>query len=211
MLKNFKEIQENLKNRRKEFKKLTQERKQAFLEEISQIQSTLQDYRQKLLEDYEGKKITIDQKLRKFHKKLKVNLFKYILTAQIRHLLSAPFIYMMIIPFVILDIFLEVYHRVCFTLYGIPKVKRSNYIVIDRHKLAYLNFMQKLNCVYCGYGNGLMAYGKEIAGRTEKYWCPIKHSQEIPEPHSLYNDFFDYADGEGFVNLNKKDSNKKET
>lgn len=206
MFKNIKEIQQNLKKRHTDFKKLTNKNKLAFLEEISQMQAILQRYRQTMVNELEGRKIRIDTKLRNLHKRLKVNLFKYILTAQIRHLVSAPFIYMMIVPFIFLDIGLEIYHRVCFTLYGIPKVKRSNYILIDRHKLAYLNFMQKINCVYCGYGNGLMAYGKEIAGRTEKYWCPIKHAKEIPDPHSLYEDFFDYADGDGFIN--KKETKK---
>ncbi len=210
MFKNINDIKKSLRAKQKEFKKLTSEKKLAFLEEISQIQSALQNYRQKLVEDLGGKKVTVNKNLRRFHKKLKVNLLKYIFTAQIRHLISAPFIYMMIVPFLFFDIFLEIYHRVCFTLYGIPKVKRSNYIVIDRHKLAYLNLMQKLNCVYCGYGNGLMAYGKEIAGRTEKYWCPIKHSKEIPDPHSLYNEFFEYIDGEGFASRKgEKEKGKK--
>lgn len=34
--------------------------------------------------------------------------------------------------------------------------------------------MEKVNCVYCSYFNGLMSYLREIAGRTEQYWCPIR-------------------------------------
>ena len=30
------------------------------------------------------------------------------------------------------------------------RVRRSRYFVIDRHHLAYLNGIEKLNCVYCG-------------------------------------------------------------
>ena len=46
---------------------------------------------------------------------------------------------------------------------------RGQYIVIDRHRLKYLNAIEKLNCVYCGYGNGVIAYARDIAGRTEQY------------------------------------------
>lgn len=91
------------------------------------------------------------------------------------HLTSTPFILGMIIPLVFLDICLEIYHHVCFPLYGIPLVKRKNYIKIDRHRLAYLNMFDKLWCAYCGYANGLMHYATNIAGETEHYWCGIKH------------------------------------
>jgi hypothetical protein len=67
--------------------------------------------------------------------------------------------------------------------------------VIDRYALNYLNAMEKLNCVYCGYVNGLIAYVQEIAARTEQYWCPIKHARKIGSIHSRYNKFFEYGDG----------------
>lgn len=41
-------------------------------------------------------------------------------------------------------------------------MRRGDYIVVDRHHLAYLNVIQKINCVYCGYGNGLIAYARKI-------------------------------------------------
>jgi len=37
--------------------------------------------------------------------------------------------------------------------------------------------MDKFNCVYCGYVNGWINYIQEIAARTEKYWCAIKHEK----------------------------------
>lgn len=83
----------------------------------------------------------------------------------------------MIIPVIIADIWLELYHRVCFPLYGIKTVERRAYIKIDRQKLAYLNRWQKLNCMYCGYVNGALHYRTEVAGRTEKYRCGIMHQQ----------------------------------
>jgi len=113
----------------------------------------------------------------------------------IRHFVAAPFIWMMIIPLVILDIYIEIYHHICFPLYRIPLVQRSKYIKIDRHKLTYLTPMDKIDCIYCGYANGLMQYASEIAGRTEKYWCAIKHKKSVgflqPKHHK---DFVDYGD-----------------
>jgi hypothetical protein len=106
---------------------------------------------------------------------------------------------MMIIPLVILDVFIEVYHHICFPLYGIPLVKRSNYIKIDRHKLEYLTPMEKIDCAYCGYANGLLHYSAEIAGRTEKYWCGIKHKEEkdfVPPKH--HENFVEYGDRGAF-------------
>lgn len=203
MFKKLKEIQEEIKKTQKKFSKLTKEKKESFLQEISRIQNNLQKSRQKLFEDLKDRRITIDKKLTKTHKKLKVGLIRSFFNAKVRHLLSAPFIYSMIIPIVIVDIWIEIYHNVCFRLYRIPLVKRKDYIVIDRHKLAYLNIVQKMNCIYCGYANGLAAYTKEIFGRTEKYWCPLKHSRELPDPHNHYNDFFEHTDGEGYVNRKK--------
>ncbi len=103
-----------------------------------------------------------------------------------RHLLSVPFIWGMALPLFTLDVGLEIYHRICFPLYGIPCVVRRNYIRIDRHKLSRLTGLQKLFCVYCGYANGLIHYAQVIAGRTEEYWCAIQHAKYpgfVPPPH----------------------------
>jgi hypothetical protein len=110
-----------------------------------------------------------------------------------------PFIYGMIVPTVFLDATMEVYHRVAFPLYGIPRVKRSKYIKLDRQKLSYLKPLEKVNCVYCGYVNGLFAYAVQIAGETEKYWCGIKHEQDenfVPPAH--HKDFLEYGDEKGY-------------
>ncbi len=124
---------------------------------------------------------------------------------RLRHLLALPFIWGISIPIVILDFFLEIYHHVVFPLYGIPIVKRSNYIRIDRQKLSYLSFSDKLSCMYCGYTNGLAAYMVKIAGDTEKYWCGIKHKKSkgyISQPHQ--KDFLPYDDEKAFKDFIKK-------
>ena len=125
----------------------------------------------------------------------KVTLLEYIKGAKPLDVLTAPVIYSMIIPAVIMDIFVTIYQALCFPAYGIGKVKREEYIIIDRHKLSYLNILQKLNCVYCGYFNGLMGYVREVSSRTEQYWCPIRHSRLPKGVHDRYLNFIEYGDG----------------
>ncbi len=119
-----------------------------------------------------------------------------------RHLISMPFVYFMIIPLVLFDICLEIYHQVCFRLYSIPIVERSHYIKIDRQKLKYLTNWEKVNCAYCGYGNGLAHYFTVIAAQTEKYWCGIKHAKDpnfIAPAH--HKEFLEYGDAKAYKNL----------
>ena len=58
--------------------------------------------------------------------------------------------------------------------------------------------LEKLNCAYCSYANCLIAYVREIAARTEQYWCPIKHARRVIGSHPRYLKFDDYGDAEGF-------------
>jgi hypothetical protein len=102
---------------------------------------------------------------------------------------------------VLLDIFVSLYQAVCFPVYGIEKVRRGDYIAFDRKHLSYLNGLEKLNCVYCSYGNGLLAYAAEIAGRTEKRWCPIKHAKRMAAVHRHYSEFVDYGDADAYRRL----------
>jgi hypothetical protein len=127
------------------------------------------------------------------HQKLKSGLVSYLLHSRILAILTAPVIYVGVIPFAFLDLFLFVFQATCFRAYGIPKVRRGNYIIFDRGHLKYLNFLERINCVYCSYANGLFAYATEVAGRTEQHWCPIKHALRIRAPHSRYSHFFDYG------------------
>jgi hypothetical protein len=112
--------------------------------------------------------------------------------------LTAPVIYAGIVPLLLLDLFVSIFHAVCFPIYGIAKIRRADYLVFDRHHLAYLNALEKLNCAYCSYANGLIAYAREIASRTEQYWCPIKHARRVIDAHARYAMFDDYGDAEAF-------------
>ena len=129
---------------------------------------------------------------------------KQIRKKKIRHLVSVPFIYFQIFPMALLDISISVYHSICFRLYRIPLIKRRDYIKIDRHKLKYLTWPDKINCAYCGYANGLVSYAREIAGQTEIYWCGIKHQKRknFHEP-AHHKDFMEYGDEEAYKKLLK--------
>lgn len=131
-------------------------------------------------------------------------LLRYLATTPILHLLSAPVIYAVLIPAFVLDIFVSLYQWICFPIYKIAKVKRSDYIIVDRHRLGYLNIIEKLNCLYCSYFNGLMGYISEIAARTEQYWCPIRHASRMKSIHSRYQKFFEYGESTRFRQESEK-------
>ena len=111
----------------------------------------------------------------------------------IRHAISFPFIWMMFFPVVLLDLFLEIYHRVCFPLYGLEIIERSRYVKLDRHKLSKLSPLEKVFCSYCGYANGVLNYSVKIAGETVKYWCGIKHEKDSnfksPKHHKQFLEY----------------------
>lgn len=143
-------------------------------------------------------KVRFEQSVREQHKRFKIGLLRYVLFPRWRHVLVAPFVYAVLPALLLLDLMASLYHAVCFPLLGIPRVSRSDYFVYDRHHLAYLNLLEIVNCAYCSYGNGLISYVKEIVGRTEQYWCPIRHAQRILDAHSHYPNFTDYGDAEAY-------------
>jgi hypothetical protein len=143
-------------------------------------------------------RIRFEEAVHRRHKALKMSLAQFLRESSIPALLTAPVIYSLIVPFVLLDLCVSLYQMICFPIYGIARVRRSDYISPDRRKLAYLNAIEKANCDYCSYANGLLAYIREISARTEQYWCPIKHARRIRGPHPHYRLFVDYGDAEGY-------------
>jgi hypothetical protein len=143
-------------------------------------------------------RVWFDRELRDAHRRLRQSIPAYVLGSDIPSLLTAPVIYSLLIPLVILDFWVTLYQSVCFPIYGIARVPRRRFFALDRHRLAYLNGIERVNCTFCSYANGLMAYVREIAARTEQYWCPIKHARTIPVPHGRYYLFFDYGDAERY-------------
>lgn len=177
-----------------------------LLDRLRQAQQELEHELDRLLEEkrrqfqyhVERGKVVFEQNVRRIQKEYRTGLWRYIADAPLLYLLSAPFIYAMIFPLVLLDLSITLYQRVCFPVYRIPAVKRADYMVIDRQHLAYLNPIEKLNCMYCGYANGLMAYGREITARTEQFWCPIKHARRTLDTHHRTSRFLDYGDAEAW-------------
>ena len=170
-----------------------------IIEQIKNLEKILSLEIQKKEEEFfykiHGKKVRFEAATKRYHKTLVSGIHTYLLNASLLNILTAPVIWFCLVPSVFLDIIVTIYQVICFPVYKIPKVRRDDYIVIDRYALNYLNAMEKLNCVYCGYVNGLIAYVQEIAARTEQYWCPIKHARKIGSIHSRYNKFFEYGDG----------------
>lgn len=143
-------------------------------------------------------KIWFSEEIKREHLRLKTALIAYLLQSRFFAVLTAPFIYVLIIPFSLFDLFVSTYQAVCFPVYGIPKVRRQDFMAIDRGKLRYLNALEGLNCLYCSYVIGLLAYIVEIAGRTEQHWCPIRHARRVQHAHDRYEHFLPNGDASAY-------------
>ena len=170
-------------------------------EDVSaEIERLVDEQKERFHYKVESGKIRFEEAVALLQKRYRRTVWQYLRGAKPSYILSAPIIYAMVIPIALLDLGMTIYQQICFRIYGIPLVKRGEYIVIDRHMLAYLNAIEKLNCVYCGYGNGVMAYGREITARTEQFWCPIKHAKRARGAHAPTTKFLKYGDAEAWEN-----------
>jgi hypothetical protein len=143
-------------------------------------------------------KVHFKKSVSRAHHKLAKKLSRYLRDARWTSYVTTPVILSCIIPVALMDFWASAYQFICFPAYGIPKVRRRDYIILDRNKLRYLNTIERLNCAYCSYVNGTIAYVQEIAGRTEQHWCPIKHAVRLKTMHSRYQHFLDYGDAEKY-------------
>lgn len=167
------------------------------LRHLPEVEKIEDEVKSAFYELREGK-VWFSQEIKREHRKLKTSLLRYIVGSRVLAILTAPFIYICFVPFVLLDLFVSVYQAVCFPVYGIPKARRRDYMAIDRNKLRYLNALEGLNCMYCSYANGLLAFVVEVAGRTEQHWCPIKHARRIQHAHDRYSHFLPYGDAHAY-------------
>jgi hypothetical protein len=163
-----------------------------------ELEAELAIRRAKLNFTLEDGRARFEQEILRAHRELRTGLARYILNAGILSIVTSPVIYSLIVPLALLDLFVTVYQWVCFPVYGIEKVRRQDYLIFDRFQLQYLNLLEKINCAYCSYANGLLAYVREIAGRTEKHFCPIKHARRVVAAHAEYNTFDEFGDAEAF-------------
>src|SRR5574343_1485854 len=169
-----------------------------LLAKIRALEDELEEQYSQTREEWDRKKVELAEEFLRQQRRYKTGLFRFLLRSRLLVALTAPVIYAGWIPFLLLDLFVTVYQAICFPIYRIPKVRRADYLVFDREDLPYLNIIEKFNCFYCSYGNGVAAYTREVAARTEQYWCPIKHARRIRAAHERYPRFFDYGDAESF-------------
>ncbi len=178
------------------------ERIQQLLDQITALEddlrTALSEQPSSMFFQIKGKRVEFEQSIKETHRRLKTNFFRWLVTNRPQNLLTGPIIYAMIIPLVITDIFITFYQLTCFPIYGIKKVRRSDYIIYDRQHLQYLNFIEKFHCTYCAYGSGMISYISEIVARTEQYFCPIKHARKILGSHERYARFLNYGDADNY-------------
>jgi len=192
------------------------QRIQQLLDQITaledELHTAISEQQTTMFFQIKGKRVEFEQSIKKAHRRLRRNFFRWLVTDRPQNLITGPIIYSMIIPLVVTDVFITFYQLTCFPIYGIKKVRRANYIIFDRQHLSYLNFIEKFHCTYCAYGTGMIAYISEIVARTEQYFCPIKHARKILGTHSRYARFLDFGAAESYeakleeyrVSLNKE-------
>jgi hypothetical protein len=173
-----------------------------LLDEIKELErlvsEKIQQAKAKLTFEIKHGKPVFDLPTRRYHKSLAKATWRYLCESSLLAILTTPIIYSLLLPIAVLDMLLWIYQATCFPIYHIPRVRRADYVAIDRHHLAYLNVVERMNCVYCGYANGVLAYAREIASRTEQYWCPIKHARRVLGCHARQCLFCEYGDADGF-------------
>lgn len=173
-----------------------------ILDQISslenELQTALDEQTSRLRYQIEDKRIIFEQTIRTAHRRVRLGIFRWFLTVRPQNFLTMPVIYSLIVPLALFDLCVTLYQRICFPVYGIARVRRADYIVIDHQQLAYLNIIEKAHCIYCSYAVGMLGYAREVTARTEQYFCPIKHARKILSAHSRYKDFLDYGDADNF-------------
>ncbi|MBK9322873.1 MAG: hypothetical protein IPM97_08015 [Bdellovibrionaceae bacterium] len=185
-----------------------------LIAQINSLQEEIEKEYKHVREEFESRKVLLAENFLVQQNRHKIGILRFLSQSRILVILSTPVIYLGWLPFLLLDVFVFSYQAICFPIYGIPKVKRSDFVVFDRADLPFLNLIEKFNCLYCSYGNGVVSFASEVAARTEQYWCPIKHMRKVRGAHNYYHKFFDYGDAEayraGLARLRKQYSQKKE-
>lgn len=163
-----------------------------------ELRATLHARESRVLFTIRGKRVEFEREARQMHRRLKRGLLRWLTSDRPLNFVTGPIIYAMVVPLVILDLSVTLFQASCFPIYGIAKARRSDYIVLDRHHLGYLNVIERFHCEYCAYANGVIAYLSEIAARTEQYFCPIKHARKVLGSHGRYARFLEYGDAAEF-------------
>lgn len=163
-----------------------------------ELERLLRRRRAELHADFEGRRVRFEHEVLEQQRRFRTGLVAYVLGSRWTSVVSAPVVYAVLVPLVLLDLSVIAYQFACFPLYGIARVRRRDYLVFDRSHLAYLNAIEKANCAYCSYANGLASFVKEVVARTEQHWCPIKHARRVLQAHPYYSGFADYGDAQAY-------------
>lgn len=163
-----------------------------------ELEQKLEAQRSRFQYHMEKQRAVFEDSVLRQHRRIRTGILTFLRRSPLATLIVAPAVYGLILPLVLMDLSVTVFLWICFPAWGMARPRRADYVVIDRHRLAYLNGIEKLNCAYCGYANGVIAYAREAASRSEQYWCPIKHALRVRTPHQRYRRFVDYGDAEGF-------------
>jgi len=178
------------------------DRLEILLDKIRKLENEfrleIQKKEQEFYYHIQRKRVRFEREVKAKHKLLMQRIPPYLLHARPMAIITSPVIWLCLLPVALLDGIITLYQAICFPVYNIPKVRRSDYVVLDRQYLSYLNWIEKFNCIYCGYFNGVIGYATEIGARTEQHWCPIKHARRVGSIHSRYKNFMDYGDAEGY-------------
>lgn len=164
----------------------------------AELQAAVEERESRLRYQIEGRRITFERAISEAHRKARMSVFHWFLSVRPQNYFTAPIIYGMIVPLALIDLCISLYQLSCFPIYGVARVRRGDYIVFDHQHLAYLNIVEKVDCLYCSYAVGLLGYAQEITARTEQYFCPIKHARKLLAAHARYERFLDYGEADDF-------------
>ncbi|WP_210731725.1 hypothetical protein [Sphingomonas sp. PAMC26645] len=178
------------------------QRMQDLAHEIVRLQGELdreiESRRRALGVELTGRIVGFEHGVLDAQRRLKVSVLRFVARSDLVSIVTAPVIYSLIVPLLIVDAWVSLYQAICFRAYGIARVRRGDYIMFDRAHLAYLNRIEALNCAFCSYANGLVGFVREVSSRTEQYWCPIKHALRVSDPLHRYYEFLEYGDADGY-------------
>jgi hypothetical protein len=107
------------------------------------VESELEEKRKEFRYTIEKRKVVFEADVRLRQKQFKVGLGAFLKETRFLTLLTAPFIYGVIVPLVLLDLVASVYQFVCFPVYGIGKVRRKDYIFLAKAELRLLRLWQR--------------------------------------------------------------------
>jgi hypothetical protein len=173
-------------------------RLEELLGRIHALQEEVEEVYRQALEELDLQRAELAEQFLGRQRSYKIGLLRFVAGAQPQVILTAPLIYAGWVPFLLMDLFVTLYQATCFPVYGIPRVRRGGFLVFDRGGLPYLNLIERFNCFYCSYANGVVAYTREVAACTEQYWCPIKHASRVRGAHDYYPKFFAYGDAQSY-------------